>query len=298
MNLKYDNTTYPSQRKMLALGLTSIVRTANPIALDSIDEIIGVWLSAMSETQENLQGESVTSHDMPNSSPASALPSSSICLTTSSLVPLEGAGNGNGCEDDCYYFSKHEGHAIWGCDSSQQSRSGSSSIVSPSPSPLWSAYEEEHGNSNCSSIAGMMDEGDAWDEKTMVADGGFNVSLTTPYYPVHGTCDAVPNYGYSHNLDESNNDAFAPDDHDDNHNDKHNDNHDDDDDNDHSYSADIYYVTEGQDENFDLGWGEVIGNPGIKRLHEVRLNLINLTRTLGLITMFLLSSSAVTQYTV
>lgn len=57
--LKYDNLTYPAQRKLVALGLTSFVQTTSHAVLDKIDEIIGAWLSALGETEESASGEYV-----------------------------------------------------------------------------------------------------------------------------------------------------------------------------------------------------------------------------------------------
>lgn len=56
---QYDNLTYPAQRKLVALGLASFVQTTNHVVLDHIDEIIGAWLSALGETEENDTGECV-----------------------------------------------------------------------------------------------------------------------------------------------------------------------------------------------------------------------------------------------
>lgn len=57
--IKYDNLTYPAQRKLVALGLTSFVQTTSHAILDKIDEIIGAWLSALGETEESANGEYV-----------------------------------------------------------------------------------------------------------------------------------------------------------------------------------------------------------------------------------------------
>ena len=244
---------------MLALALTSLVRTTNPIILDRIDEIIGVWLSAMSETEEDAQGESVVLSQSLSSSSLPALSPSSVCHLTLPIVLLERPGSGGGSES---------AYAGQGRESGQQSQS-SSSVVSPSPSPLWSAYNSNGDLTDRS--AWPWGEGDAWDGDTMVADGS-NVSLLSPYAPSIPVIDAIPEHNISNDPDNVYDIPPAL-----NVSEIHGDDDGDDDDYDKSrddvgncwYSSDAYDMTDGQEEEFQRGWGEVTGNAGIQRLHAV-----------------------------
>ena len=60
---QYDNLSYPGQRKLVALGLTYVARSTNPVILDRFDEIITTWLSALGETEETASGEYVQPGD-------------------------------------------------------------------------------------------------------------------------------------------------------------------------------------------------------------------------------------------
>lgn len=76
--MQYDNQSYARQRKLVALALTSLVRTTDPAILDRFDEIVTCWLSALGETEESATGEyvdclrTVSSPYIESSSPGAA----------------------------------------------------------------------------------------------------------------------------------------------------------------------------------------------------------------------------------
>jgi hypothetical protein len=260
--LQYDNQTYSGQRKMLALGLTSLVKTTNATVLSRMDEIIGVWLSALSETRENEHGESVAlSLQRPDVSTSFQKEVAAWSSSSSSWHLID---HNNECVEEQLW---PEGTANAGYASSSQatisSRTNSIATTttgSPILSPVWSGTVDlpemplsdglpflSHGQDM------MMDQAQA----NSGAGGGVGAdiwpltdTMASPSHTVTPTFAAavVDDHNAAWGIFDSESPIKPTFD---------------------SDSADGYYDNDEQVEAFEMGWGEVEGDPGLKRLHGV-----------------------------
>ena len=56
---QHDNMAQPSQRKLTALALASLLPSQRPIVLECLPEVVSLWSSVLAETEENESGEYV-----------------------------------------------------------------------------------------------------------------------------------------------------------------------------------------------------------------------------------------------
>ncbi|KAG0042504.1 hypothetical protein BGZ83_000388 [Gryganskiella cystojenkinii] len=56
---KFDNISHPKHRKLHAMGLTSMMRTTNPLILQNLPRLVGIWGDVLNEVNENGTGDSL-----------------------------------------------------------------------------------------------------------------------------------------------------------------------------------------------------------------------------------------------
>ncbi|KAF9204782.1 hypothetical protein BGZ49_004879 [Haplosporangium sp. Z 27] len=56
---KFDNVSHPKSRKLLAMGLTAMMRTSDPSALEQLPRLVAIWGDVLNEVNENGTGDSL-----------------------------------------------------------------------------------------------------------------------------------------------------------------------------------------------------------------------------------------------